>query len=129
MSLLNQKVTLSRSNESRDMTLVIWQRLPGYLVCTIVGSVGGAVGVALTLGLAIIVQTILSPAVIFWPGVIPMAIAAVVLGLGVSGLLGLMAHRMFPTLADNTNGQGMHVISIFSAFTSLLQVFLFMQRL
>ena len=129
MSLLNQKVTLIQPKDSREMTMVLWQRLPGYLVCCAVGMVGGAAGVALTLALAIVVQVMLSPTIIFWPNAIPLAIIAVILGLSVSWLLGLMAHRLFPTMASNTYGQGLQVILVISVLTSLLQVFLFMQGL
>ncbi|MFC1974779.1 hypothetical protein ACFLXQ_00090 [Chloroflexota bacterium] len=126
MSLRNHLMTATKIDESKSWTVVVWQRLPQYIICIGLGLLGGATGVALIIGLAIIIQSLQPLTVIFLPGIIPLAVAAILMGLGVSWLFGQIAHRIFPDLFYNS---GLQVILIFSAFISLLETFLFLQRL
>lgn len=108
-------------------------RLPHYAVCIGLGLLGGAVGVAMAIGLAILIQLLMPPPAVFAPGVIPLMVTAVLAGLGVSWLIGHMArhhwmvrHRWrYPDLMDETSHRGLQVILVSSVFASLAQVLLF----
>ncbi|MFC1976266.1 hypothetical protein ACFLXQ_07695 [Chloroflexota bacterium] len=126
MSLLNTFLATAKTGESKERSMAVAQRLLQYIICTGLGLLGGAMGVALAIGGAITIQSLLFPAAIFVPGVVPVAVAAVLIGLGVSWLFGWVANRILPGLFYNS---GLQVILIFSAFISLLETFLFLQRL
>ena len=48
------------------------QQLPQYTICATLGLLAGATGVALTIGLAILVNLTLPPSALFAPGTIPL---------------------------------------------------------
>jgi len=124
MSLLNvTKANKMGRSEVRSMTSV--GRLPQYILGAGLGLLGGAVGVALAIGLAIIIQFFLFPSV-FAPGTAPMAFVAAVAGLGVSWLLGRGTRSIFPAPADDSDTLSKQVMLIFSVLISLLQTFLYM---
>jgi hypothetical protein len=101
------------------------RRLPQYVVCVGLGLMGGAVGVALAIGLAILIQMWLPPPAVFAPGVIPLMVTAVLAGLGASWLTGQMARHSWPALLDEPSQNGLHVILVSSVFASLAQVLFF----
>jgi predicted Kef-type K+ transport protein len=82
------------------------------------------VGVLLAIGAAIVLQSLLFPAKMFLPGVVPVTIVAVLIGWALSWLLGWTAYRILPGLSHTS---GMQVMLIFSTFTSLLETILFFQ--
>lgn len=108
-----------------EVMAIVLQRLPQYITCAGLGLLGGTVGVALAIGLAIVVQLLLPPPAIFWPGTIPLMVTAAVAGLGASWLIGRGAPRIVPNLLRNSGERGLQVILVFSTFTSLLQTLLF----
>ena len=128
MSLFHQLLPASKASKI-DVPSIVWQRLPQYIVCTIFGLFGGAIGVALAIGLVVVVQLFMFPTAVFSPGVVPVAVAAVLFGLGISWGLGRAAYQIFPTLSENLAGRGMQVVLIFSVLASLLEAFTYMQGL
>lgn len=105
-------------------------RLPQYAVCIGLGLLGGAVGVAMAIGLAILIQLRMPPPAVFAPGVIPLMITAVLAGLGTSWLIGQMArHSMarhsWSDLVGDSSQHGLQVILVSSVFASLAQVLFF----
>ena len=102
------------------------RRLSQYAACVGLGLLGGAVGVALAIGLAILIQLRLPPPDAFTPGVIPLMVTAVLAGLGVSWLIGQVARYSWPDLLGDSPQNGLQVILVSSVFASLAQVlFLF----
>jgi len=113
--------------EARESAL---HRLPLYAVCVGLGLLGGAVGVALAIGLAILIQLRMPPPAVFAPGIIPLMVTAVAAGLGVSWLVGQMArHPMarqsWADLLGDSSQHGLQVILVSSVFASLAQVLFF----
>ena len=100
-------------------------RLPQYAVCVGLGLMGGAVGVALAIGLAILIQLRLPPPAVFAPGVIPLMVTAVLAGLGASWLIGHTARHGWPSLLEDSSQNGLQVILVSSVFASLAQVLFF----
>ena len=127
MSLL-QPFTKTNNVETPSVrSLTLTSRLPQYIVCAGLGALGGAIGVALAIALAIAAQLILFPTTVFAPGMLLLALLAVVAGLVASWLLGRGASYIFPALAYQTGEQNMQVILVVSTLTSLLETFLYMR--
>lgn len=116
----------TKIDTSKAQTMINLQQWPQYVLCAGLGLLGGVTGVALAIGLAIVVQSLLFPMMIFSPGAVLLALVATVTGLGMSWLYRWIMLRISPCLFDRLDGQGIQVILIFSAFISLLQTFLFM---
>jgi hypothetical protein len=108
-----------------DAKGAVLHRLPRYAVCVGLGLLGGAVGVALAIGLAIMVQWRLPPPIVFAPGVMPLMLTAVLAGLCASCLMGQAARYGLPDLIGDPSHNGTQVILISSVFASLAQVLLF----
>ena len=121
--------TIKTQVSEEPVKVIVRQRLPRYFICAQLGLVGGAIGVMLTIGLAIIVQAFLPPMVIFSPNVILLMTIAAVISVAVSWLFGQAAPRLLPHQFYDLNEQGLQVILIFSVFASLLQTILFMSVL
>ncbi len=123
MSLLNNWIMSSKTRGMEVQPTVLLEQLCQYVVCAGLGLLGGAIGVAIAIGLALILQLWLSSTTMFSPGVVPLALIAVVTGLGVSWLLSWAATRILHTSFDQ---RVIQVMLIISGLTSLLQTFLFM---
>ena len=104
------------------------QRWVGYFLGAGIGLVGGTTGVAVAIGLTVIIQLLLVN-VIFSPGMIGLTIAATLAGLGVSWLINRAARRIMPDLFCQPDDRAVQIIMIFSVLTSLLQTFLFTYNL
>ena len=100
----------------------VLRRLPQYIFCVWLGLLGGAVGVALAIGLSVVIQVVLPPPVVFAPGAIPLMLAAIALGLGFSWLLSRLANFRW---SEDANQKSMRVTVVFSVLASLLQSLLF----
>jgi len=119
-------LTTNETDTSRAHQVVaVLQEAPQHVICVGLGLVGGATGVALVIGIAILVQVLLPPPTVFSPGTIPLTVAAALAGLGVSWLLVQGGRCILPRLFHRAGEQGLQVILIFSTFTSLLQSVLF----
>jgi hypothetical protein len=130
MSLFETPLTTTKTDTSEvPVTAILCQRLPRYFVYAQLGLVGGAIGVMLTIGLAVIVQMLLPPAIIFSPSVILFMTIAALLSVGVSWLFGQVVPRLLPRQFYDLNEQGLQMILVFSVFASLLQTILFMNVL
>jgi hypothetical protein len=126
----SKALATTETGASKTQTMAIMlRRLPQHVTCVGLGLLGGTGGVALAIGLAIVVQLLLPPVVVFAPGVIPLMVAATIVGLGASWLLAQVARRIAPSLLRNSGEQGLQVILVFSTFTSLLQALLFFAHL
>jgi CheY-like chemotaxis protein len=101
------------------------QRLPYYLVYMGLGLVGGAMGVALAIWLAILVQSMLPPTSSFSPGPLPLIITAILMSVGASWLLSQVATWLSPRFFPSLGGQALQIILVSSTSASLLQTLLF----
>lgn len=106
------------------------QRLIHSFIYAGFGILGGAIGTAMAIGLAIIVQLMMSPTSTFWPNVTLLAIAATIIGWGVSWVLSRIAPYLASTLAgSDTAAMGLKITLVLSGLTSLLETYLFMSVL
>jgi hypothetical protein len=119
-------VTTSKTELPKDQILeAIKQQLPGQIFCIGLGLLSGTTGVAITIGLVIMIQELLFRMATFSPGVIGITIAATVAGLGVSWLLDQVAPRFLPGLYYNLAEDRLKLVMILSVFTTLVQALLF----
>ncbi len=95
----------------------IW-RLSQVAFFTELGLLGGTVGVALAIGLAILLQSLVGA---FEPGAILITMMAVVIGLGATWLLSQVMRRVWPRLFGDWNNQALEMALVFGVFASLLQ--------
>jgi len=102
----------------------LWRTLR-YAACVALGLLGGAMGVALAIGLAILIQLALPPHAVFAPGIVPLMVTAVLAGLGVSWLLNRLGRHSWPSLFDVSSERGLQVMLVSSVFASLLQTLIF----
>lgn len=100
-------------------------QIPHYVACVGLGLVGGALGVALTVGLAILIQLRLPPPAVFAPGVIPLMVAAAILGVLVSWLLNRLASASRSGFSGDSPENSTQVVLVSSVFASLVQTLLF----
>jgi hypothetical protein len=128
-STLKQLVTTETSRSKAQAMTIEIRQLPQYVICVGLGLLGGATGVALALGLAILIQLLLPPPTVFSPGAIPLMVMAILSGLGVSWLLDQVAHRTLSSPFRNLGEQRLQVVLVFSTATSLLQTLLLTQGL
>jgi hypothetical protein len=126
---LSTILSTARTGAPKKEKTIIWQQLPRYILCAGLGLLGGSTGVALAIGLTVVSQWLLSPAVVFSPGVVLPVLVAVVAGMGVSWLFSRLVRLIWSDLFYTSAGQGVQVMLIASTFTSLLQTFLFMHGL
>lgn len=126
MNLWSTIVTTSKTELPRGQIMeVIKQQLPGQIFCIGLGLLSGATGVAITIGLVIMIQGLLFRVATFSPGVIEISTAATVVGLGVAWLLDQAAPRFLPGLYSNLDEDRLKLVMILSVFTSLVQALLF----
>jgi ABC-type antimicrobial peptide transport system permease subunit len=104
---------------ARDTVL---RRLSLYAFCALLGLLGGAIGVTLAVGLAVLIQVLLPPPAVFAPGAIPLMLVAITFGLGFSWLLGRVSNLSW---SADTDPNVMRVMVIFSVLAGLLQSLLF----
>ncbi len=103
------------------------RRLPRYALCVGLGLLGADVGVALTIGLAILIQLRPPSPTVFAPGMITLMVTAVLAGLGVSWLIGHVVARHSCDVPGTPSQNGLKVILVSSVFASLAQVLFFFQ--
>ena len=118
-------LTTEAGMPNADAQGFVLQQLPQYTICAGLGLLGGALGVALAIGLAILINRLLPPSTIFAPGVIPFMAGGALAGMGIAWLLGQVATFTWPGLFADLNTSGLRVILVFSVLTSLLQTILF----
>ena len=104
---------------ARDFVL---RRLSLYAFCALLGLLGGAIGVTLAVGLAVLIQVLLPPPAVFAPGAIPLMVVAIMFGLGFSWLLGRVSSLSW---SADTDPNVMRVMVIFSVLAGVLQSLLF----
>ena len=119
--LFNAEVGMSDS----DAQGFVRQQLPRYAMCAALGLLGGAVGVTLAIGLAILINLLLPPSVVFTPGAVPLMAVSALAGVGIGWLLGQVANSVWPGLFEAPHEKSLHVILVFSVLASLLQTILF----
>jgi hypothetical protein len=126
MSIPTTILTPTRTNLFKEQVTEFGLRwLPQRVICACLGLLGGAIGVVLTIGLAVLIQSLLSPRLIYSPDATQFTVIAAFIGAWVSWVLGRVAHRVSPSLSHSLYEQGMQVILVFSVFISLLMTFLF----
>ena len=123
---MHSQTTLSTKTDLSEIKAISFvRRLPQYIIWAGVGMVGGAAGVAVGFGLAIAIQSFLSPATTFSPDVTQLTVISILSGLGIAWLLSRGADRVLSGLLHDPDAQALQVIFTFSVLTSLLQSFLF----
>lgn len=129
MTLQNTTFTSSQTLVTRREITAL-HRLAQYIICFGLGMIGGAIGTAAAIGLAIIAQLVLFPASTSLPGLIPLNATAIFLGLMISWLLGWAGYRIIPTLSScYSSEQGTQVILVVGGLVSLLETTLYMYNL
>jgi hypothetical protein len=121
-------ITTLTNVSSENSQIIGLQRWIQYFLCAGIGLVGGTTGVAIAIGLTIIIQLLLVSTA-FSPGMIGMAIAATLVGLGASWLISRAAGWILPAMFEDLNERAIQIIMVFSVLTSLLQTFLFTYNL
>lgn len=124
------QTTITPTNQAELNASSAIQRLVHSFIHAGFGILGGAIGTAMAIGLAIIVQLMMSPTNAFWPNVTLLAIAATIIGWGVSWVLSRVAPYLVSTLAgSDTAAMGLKITLVLSGLTSLLETYLFMSIL
>jgi hypothetical protein len=95
------------------------RQLPMYVICILLGLLGGAIGVALVTALAIQISLLLPPSLSFAPGVIPFMAAGALAGAGITWLLSQAASLNWRWLSPGETG--LRVMLVFSVLAALLQ--------
>lgn len=103
----------------------VLDRIPHYVACVGLGSLGGALGVALTIGLAILIQLRMPPPAVLAPGVIPLMVTAAILGVLVSWLLNRLASAGHSGFSSDSPENSLQVVLVASVFASLVQTLFF----
>jgi hypothetical protein len=98
------------------------QKWISYFICATIGMVGGAIGVALTIGLMIIVVQM--SAIVIFPNSYMLIGVGILFGLGISWLLDRMFRSILPFL--NNSQRSLQVVFVFSVLIVLLEGFTFM---
>lgn len=124
-SNVRRVLTVEASGHDRGARGRVLQRLPGYVACALLGLLGGITGVALIIALAIVIQLILPVSAIFAPGAFWLMLAAILAGLGITWLLGLVATRAGSELYKGSGERGQRVMLTFSVLAGTLQSLLF----
>jgi hypothetical protein len=101
------------------------RQLPMYTICVLVGLLGGAMGVALVIGLAILINLTLPPSASFAPGVILLMAASALAGAGITWLVARAARFSWHELRQGLGETGLRVMLVFSVLAALLQSLLF----
>lgn len=122
--------TKSKAEENREWVAVsALRRLPQYTLCAGMGMVAGTTGVSVAIGMILLAQILLFPAVSFAPAAIPTTIFATFMGVVIAWLVSRVAGKISANFAYYSTEQGMQVMLVFSALTALLQTFLFTRGL
>ena len=117
-----QELRSAESGLSKEYRTTQLQQGLAYVFCAAIGMVGGGIGVALAIGLMIIVAEI-STLVFDLNSVLLIGVAALV-GLGVTWLFERMIRYLMPDLKMSQRHQ--QVIFVFSVLVVLLESFIFM---
>jgi hypothetical protein len=105
------------------------RQLGQYFVWASLGVIGGGLGVAIIIGLTVVIQQLFYAPMALLPDTILLTIAAVLVGLAASWLLSRAARAFWPSFRYSLTTHGLQVILVSSALTSLLENYLFMHNL
>ena len=103
----------------------ISEYLPQYIVCTGLGAVSGAVGMAIVIAVSIIIQNLLFPMILFDPGLPLLSLTAILVGAGVSLLFSKIAPHILPMSVNPLNSEWLRVVLIFSTLMAIFEAFMF----
>jgi len=110
---------------ARDQSITHFlQRMPKYVVFVGLGVIGGEIGTALAIAATIVVQALFSPATTFTLEIAPLALVAILLGVGISWALAEALYRIWLRKYNAFKGQGLQVLLLASILTSLMQTVL-----
>jgi hypothetical protein len=98
--------------------------MPKYVVFAGLGVIGGEIGTALAIGATIVVQALFSPATTLTLEIAPLALVAILLGVGTSWALAEALHRIWLRKYHAFKSQGLQVVLLASILTSLIQAVL-----
>jgi hypothetical protein len=124
--MMGKALTTGEGRISETQAIALeWRQVARYVICAVLGLVGGAAGVALAIGLAIAVQLRLPPSAAFSAGVPLLMVMAAGFGLAVAWLLTRAARGVVSILSPDVRERGLQVALVFSVFSSVLQTLLF----
>ena len=127
MNLQNILLVTGKANTAQRETPLL-QQLSYFIICGGLGILGGAIGVALAILFAIsltVVGRVPGDSILL--GQVPLALVAVLAGLGGTWLLHRGMHAIFWTNLNATlRKHGLQLMLVLSALTALLQTFIFM---
>ena len=103
----------------------IADHLPHYLICTGLGALSGAVGMAVVIAASILLQGLLFPMMLFDPGLPLLAVAAMVVGAGVALPLCKVAPHLLPMTVNPLESQWLRVVLAFNVLMSIFEAFMF----
>ncbi len=103
----------------------ISEYLPQYIVCTGLGAVSGAVGMAIVIAVSIVLQNLLFPMILFNPGLLLLGSAAILIGAGVSFLFAKIAPHVLPMSVNPLDSEWLRVVLIFSTLMAIFEAFMF----
>ncbi len=130
MNISSAKHTLSHADvATKPAGQAMMQRLGQQVLSIGLGVLGGSTGVALAIALAIVVHLSVPPTINLPSSIIPITVAAALLGVGVSWLMNGAVRRFRPGLVHHSTERGVQIVLVFSVLTSLLQGILFTQGL
>ena len=103
----------------------IADHLPHYIICTGLGALSGAVGMAIVIVASILLQGLLFPMMLFDPGLPLLAVGAILVGAGVSLPLCKVAPHLLPMTVNPLDSQWLRVVLAFSTLMSIFEAFMF----
>ena len=112
----------AESGVSKEYQTAQWQKWFAYVFWAAIGLVAGALGVALAIGLMIIVAQV--SAIVFDPNSYMLIGVAVLFSLAISWLIERLLRYVMPGL--NTSQRHLQVVFVFSVLIVLLEGFIFM---
>jgi len=117
-----QELRSAEAGISEEYQATELQKWLAYVFCAAVGMVGGGIGVALAIGLMIIVAE--QSAIVFELNSTLLIAVAALFGLGITWLLERVVHYVMTGL--NMTQRHQQVIFVFSMLVVLLESFIFM---
>jgi len=116
-----QELRSAETDISKEYMVSQLQKGLAYVFCGAVGMVGGSIGVALAIGLMIIVAE--QSAIVFELNSTLLIVLAALFGLGITWLLERIVHYVMTGL--NMTQRHQQVIFVFSVLVVLLESFIF----
>jgi len=120
--------TKSATSKTTAMSVSL-QQISHYVICAVLGVLGGGLSVALMISLTIILQLASPPTSPFEISITMFTLVTAIVSGGAAWLVGQAVYRLVLGRYSNLSHLGMQIILTFAVLTSLLQSLLFMRGL